>query len=147
MKIIAPLRVHSEAARIGRAHGSRVVQIAFGNQLEFASKARRKCCNIIGKLRQKRDGAGVENSMNGVQTECIDVKVLEPIKGVLYEELAHFIAFRAVKIQRCAPRSAVMIRKVRAEVGEIVSFRSQMVVDDVERYGEAPRMRGVHQGL
>src|SRR5712675_946684 len=112
MKIIAPLGVHSEAARIGRAHGSRIVQITFCKQMEFASQTRRECCNIIGKLGQKRDGAGVENSMNGVQTECIDVKLLEPVKSVLSEELAHFIAFRAVKIQCCAPRSAVMIGKV-----------------------------------
>src|SRR4029077_10923760 len=51
------------------------------------------------------------------------------------------------KVQRRSPGRFVTVRKVRAILAQIISFGSEVVIDDVERYGEPARVRGIHEML
>src|SRR5439155_19429236 len=52
---------------------------------------------------------------------------------------------RAVEVEGASPWGLVAIREVRPELGKVVPFGPEMVVDDVEEDGEALRVAGVHE--
>ena len=70
--------------------------------------------------------------MHRVEAKRVDVKVTNPMKRVLDEVVAHFVAVGSVEIQRFAPRRPVSLGEIRGEVAEVVAFGAEVVVDDVE---------------
>src|SRR2546423_2036890 len=85
--------------------------------------------------------------MDGVQPQGVDVKVLNPVERVLDKEVPHFITIWPVKIQGRSPRCVIAVREVRSILRKIIAFWSQVVVDDIQRHGQALTVRGVHEGL
>jgi hypothetical protein len=82
--------------------------------------------------------------MNRVEPEPIEAKVAQPIERVLDSEPPHFAV---LIIDRIAPRRVGLGEKLRRVSSEIISLRSEVVVDDVEKHHEAALMRGVDQRL
>ncbi len=60
---------------------------------------------------------------------------------------ADFVAVGPVIVDRASPRSSVPIRKVGAELAQIISFRSKVVVHYVQYDGDALFMAGVDEGF
>ena len=85
--------------------------------------------------------------MDRIEPQRIDVEFPEPVEGVADEEAADLVAIRAVKVDGLAPRRAVAVGEVRAEVPQTISFGPEMVVHHVEHYGQAGGMSGVDQVL
>src|ERR1700692_3996426 len=75
------------------------------------------------------------------------MELLEPEKGVLDKKLANGAAMRSIEIDSLPPRRSIPVAKVRSELAQIVSFRPEMVVHDVENNSEPLGMCGVHQPL
>src|SRR5437016_196462 len=100
-----------------------------------------------GQIMQKWFRGSIDNRMDGVDAQCIDVKLIDPHQCIVNKEPSHVIALRAVEIDRLAPRRLVAVGEVRTEIAQIVSFRAEMVVDDVENDGEASLMRAVDETL
>src|SRR5690349_3522752 len=85
--------------------------------------------------------------MNGVEPQRVNVKILEPIKGIAYKQVTHFIAVGTIEIQGCSPWRLVMLGEIGSVLAQIVALRSKVVVNDVQSNGQPARMRLVHEAL
>src|SRR5689334_23120722 len=85
--------------------------------------------------------------MNGIQTEGVEVIVLQPMERVLDKESPDLIAAGTVEVDGIAPRSSVTIRKVRRVCAKVVAFRAEMVVDHVEGDRQAMPVSGIDEAL
>src|SRR5712675_1378299 len=147
MKIIAPLRWHAQSAFATRTQYPCIVQIALRNQRNDSSGSVGESINFLRQFGEKRKRAGIKDSVNGVEPQHIDMKSFQPVESIFDEKAAYVVAFGSVKVQRRSPRRLVMLGKIWTIFAQIIAFRSEVVVDDVQRHGEAPRMRGIHQQL
>ena len=85
--------------------------------------------------------------MDGIETQAIDVEIADPKAGIVDEELPHGIAAGIAEIDRVAPGCVVAIREIGPEAVEITSFWPEMVVDDIEKHGEAATVRRIDEPL
>ena len=80
----------------------------------------------------------VENGVDGVKAQSIELVLLEPIKCVVDEEIAHRPAFGSGEIDSGAPRGMVALGE---EIGrnrrQVIPLRAEVIVNDVEQDGEA----------
>ena len=71
------------------------------------------------------------------------MKLVDPVRRVLGEELAHAGFF---EVDRLAPFVRVLFRKVERRVfRDVAAVGTEVVVDDVEDHGQTLRMRGVDE--
>src|SRR6266404_7288120 len=147
MEIVAPLRWHAQSALATRTQYARIVQIALRDKRNYSSGSAGESVNFLRQFGEKRKRAGIKDSVNGVEPQHINMESFQPVESVFDEKAAYVIAFGSVKVQRRSPRRLVMLGKIRTIFAQIIAFRSEVVVDDVQRHGEAPRMRGIHQQL
>src|SRR5688500_3547883 len=88
----------------------------------------------------------VGDLVRGIEAEAVDVKILHPIDRVAEKNLSHRPGPFAVHIEARAPRRLVSLcREIRAEKGEVVSIRAEVVINDVEDDRDSMRVRGVDQ--
>lgn len=99
------------------------------------------------KLGKKREGAGVENPVYGVESQRIDVKILQPVQRVADKEMPHLVAVRPIEVQRRSPRRFVVIGEIRPVLAQVIAFRTQVVVDHVQSHSHSPFVRGIYQPL
>ncbi len=68
------------------------------------------------------------------------------MQGILDKEIPHRLAMLAVQIQPGPPGGSMAFGKViRAEGREIISIRTQVVVDDIEEDRQTGTMGRVHE--
>ena len=132
---------------LGMMQEARIVQIAFGDQMNFPAEPLRQLSDRSLELRQKVARTEIVDSVNRVQAQRVEVIVLEPVQCVFDEESPHIVAFFAVKVDGLTPGSAIAIGKVWAVSTKVVAFRAEMVVNHVERDGEAMLVGRVYQPL
>src|SRR6267143_5892330 len=101
--------------------------------MDLAAQFGRQGINRFGKLGEEWEGTRIEDSMNSVQSKSVDVKLLQPVHRILDEEVANFITVRAIEVQSRSPGRAITVRKIGAVVAKVIPFRSQMVVNHVQR--------------
>src|SRR5262245_20948043 len=89
----------------------------------------------------------VENRVHRVEAQSVDGKIAYPITRIFDKETTHFVAVRSVDIQRQAPGSPIAVGKVRCEVGKIISFRTEVVVNDIENNGQTLLVASIDQAL
>jgi hypothetical protein len=147
VEVVAPLRVGAVAARLAPPDEARVVQVALEDHPERAAERRGERPDARRDLFEEVDGRRVDDRVHGVQAEAVQMVVAEPHAGVGEEELPHLVAPRAVEAHGGAPRRAVAVGEVRAELAEVVPVGAEVVVDDVEHDGEPVRVAGVDEPL
>ena len=91
--------------------------------------------------------AEVEDAVDSVQPQSVEVIVLQPVQCVLDKEPSHFVAVLTIEIDRLSPRSSIAIGKVRSECTQVVAFRTEVVVDDVERDRQTLRVSCIDETL
>jgi hypothetical protein len=89
----------------------------------------------------------IEDAVDGVQPQRIEMELGKPVQRVVDDEAADGVAAATVVVDRWSPRRAVGIGEVGTELGEVVSFRSEMVVDDVEHGSESAPVTSVDEPL
>jgi hypothetical protein len=89
--------------------------------------------------------AEVEDAVNRVQAKSVDVIFIEPIERVLDEEAPHAIAAWTIEVKGLTPGCVVTVGEVRTKLGQVIPFRAEVIVDDIEYYSESFAMTGVHQ--
>src|SRR5258708_38958852 len=101
--------------------------------MEPAAQVGRQGINRSGKLGKEWEGTRIEDSMNGVQSKSVDVKLSKPVQRILDEEVADFITVGAIKVQSRSPGRAITVRKIWAELAKAIAFRPEGVVNHVQR--------------
>ena len=147
MKVVAPLRIESEAELFGGCDDAGIVEIALGDRVDAAGRALRAFAHGRRQVLQERLGGMIDDRVHGIDAQAVDVKLIDPLQRVVNEEPAHVVAVRAVEIERQSPRRLVAVGEVRAVLAEIVSLGTEVVVDDVEEDGQAARVTGVDETL
>ncbi len=136
MKVIGPLRVHRITALLDGTEQPRIVQVALGDHLDEAAELERRAFHAFRERLGEMHRAEVVDAVNGVEPKRIHVELAHPVARVLDDEAAHLVAVRAVVVHSRSPRRAIDIREVRPVLGEIISFGTDVVVDDIEHHGE-----------
>src|SRR5262249_32533527 len=80
---------------------------------------------------EDRGSASFDDGMNGVEPQAVEMIALEPVEGIVDREGAHL--WNAI-IDSVAPRRMGRREERRRIKMEKVSFWSEMIVDDVEKY-------------
>ena len=101
--------------------------------------------NLIGQFFEKSNGRMVENRMHRVEPERIDVAIHDPVKRVLNKIIAYLVAPRTIEIERRSPRRLIPVGEIGAKLAKIISFRAEMIVNDVQNYGQAAPMAGIDE--
>src|SRR5690349_10607676 len=73
------------------------------------------------------------------------MEIADPLEGVLNEVLDDFVAARSVEIDGLSPGRTVPVGEIRPKIGQVVSFRPQMVVDDVQYHRHSALVAGINQ--
>src|ERR1700730_2145318 len=85
--------------------------------------------------------AFVVNRVHGVEAQSVEMKLLQPVKRVVYEKIAHRPALRAVEINGCAPRRLAAVgEEIASDCRQVIPLGAKVVVDDVEKNGETARV-------
>ena len=87
VEIVVPLRgiAHSSAAEPRQA--ARLVAVVFKDEMKFAPGDM-----VAHRLSDFVDDVGhalVDNGVDGIEAQPVEVELLEPVEGVVYEEIAH----------------------------------------------------------
>src|SRR5260221_11748205 len=101
----------------------------------------------VGHLMQHMIRAEVEDLVDRVEPQRVDMVRSQPVQRVVDEEGPYLGALRPVKIDRGTPWCAITVGKVGAILAQVVSFRAQMVVDDVQHHREPFMMTSVDEPL
>ncbi len=90
----------------------------------------------------------VADGVDGVQAQAVEVEFLQPVQGVVDEEIAHHLAARRIEVDGRAPRRVVRRVEEGQRVGmQVVAVRPEVVVDHVQQRHQAAGVGLLHQRL
>ena len=147
MEVVAPLGVVREAAAIARQKDTGVVEVALSDEMDVAVQVGGLVVDGVGEFGEEWGCGLVVDGVNGVEAEGVDVEFGNPAEGVFEEVAADFVAVCIVEVDGGAPRGSVFLSEVRAEGRQVIAFRAEVVVDDVEHDGEAALMACVDEAF
>src|SRR5215469_5528353 len=92
--------------------------------------------------------AVVKNRMSSIETQPVEMKLLEPIERVLNKKVAYFAALRSVEIDCSAPwRLVALAEEIRSDRRQIIALGAKMIIDDIEKYRQTPRVARLDKSL
>src|SRR5215472_15077008 len=134
VEIIVPLRrVPSQPAPCPQI--TRLIAIVLEHEMNFA--ATYPPPYGLGNFAYYVGLALVENCMHGIKAQPVEMKLLQPVKGIVYEKITHGPAVGSGKIDCRAPWRFVGIsEEIRGNRAQVIAFRAEMVADDIEKDSE-----------
>ncbi len=102
----------------------------------------RKVPDCAAEVMEKREPLGFEQGMHRVEAKAVETIVFEPMQRVADGEGADLL--NAI-VDGMSPRRVSAGEECRRIAVEVVTFRAEMVVDDIEKNHEPARMRFVDQ--
>src|SRR5690606_9736574 len=90
-------------------------------------------------------GRLIVDRVYGVEAQSVEEIFVQPVKRALDEELPYRLLFKGDR--RTPGRMALGMEEIRGILRQVVSFGSEVVVDDVEQNHEALAVRGVDEGF
>ena len=131
MNVVIPLRGVELSLAAAARQTARVVALVLKQQVDGPAKARSKPCREFVEQIGPRI---VLDRVDGVEAQSVEMKFLDPIFGVLDEEVAHRARIRSVELDRVAPGGFMPAGE---EIGRIerqkVPLGAEVIVDDVEQ--------------
>ena len=91
-------------------------------------------------------GTVVEEALRRIDTQAVEVELVDPVGDVRQDELAHRPGVLAVEIERLAPLGLVPLREVVVrERSEVVAVGAEVVVNHVEDHRQAEAVGAVDE--
>src|SRR5437773_625322 len=129
MKVVVPHRIEAVTPGIDRPHELRGLRFALGDENDRTFP--RRASGAAADLRDDVPPRSVVNTLRRIEPQAIELKLVNPVRGVAGEVLADWLRARAVEIQGIAPLVPVAARVVRLRVApKHTSVGSEVVVDD-----------------
>ena len=113
-----------------------IVQVAFGNEVWLGPSGAFPV-NGLGKFFEKSPGTEVIYPLQGIEPQRVDVIMDQPIERILYKEVPDLIAQGPIEIHRIAPWCPIPVGEIRSKPVEVIPFRPQVVVNDVQDNGQS----------
>ena len=147
MHVVVPLSVVQRAvAACPALQPSRLVVLVLKYQMRTARQ--RRAAHPLRQLLQDVHRAVIHDGVHRVEAQAVQVKLLEPVEGVMNEEFAHAAVVVAIEIDRRAPGCVMArIEELRCVQRQVIAFRAKVVVDHIQDHHQAARVRGVDQCL
>ena len=146
MQIVVPLRAEALDPAAAPRQAARLVAVVFEDEMNRAigDAPAHRLADLVDDVGR----AVVEDGMNRIEAQPVEMKFVEPVERVVDEEIAHWPAPRPGEVDRGPPRRLVALgKKIGRVPRQIISFRSEMIVDDIEEHGEAAGVAGFDQRL
>ena len=145
--VVVPLRRVARQAAIALAHElRRDIVLILANQVQMP--ALRKGMHTLRQLIQNMLRAVVDNGMRCIQPKSIHVVLFQPEQRILQDEFARLSAALAVKVQRRAPGGLMILGEdLRKIEGQVIPFRTEVVVHHIQEHHNLPLMRRLHKRL
>src|SRR5580692_10178224 len=90
----------------------------------------------------------IDDGMNGIEAEGVKVIFIEPVKRVVNEEIADRAAVGSVEVDGVAPRRVMTVgEELWCVLVQVIAFRTEVGVDNVEEDHQAVGMGGLDQAL
>src|SRR5262249_18652341 len=90
----------------------------------------------------------VADGVHGIEAQSVDTELLDPVERVVDEEVAHDSRPRPIDIDPGAPQGLMPVREeLRRVEMEIVPFRPEVIVDDIDKHHETLDVGGLDQRL
>ncbi len=146
MEVVGPHARHAAAAPLDRVQERVQVPVVLGDQVHRAIGDVRR--DLPRELREEVLGAVVGERMRGVEAQPIQVVLEQPVQRVVAEESSDVRAAWAIQVDAAAPGRLGPVGEDRRRHPrrEVRAVGSEMVVDDVEKDGQAERMRPIDKG-
>lgn len=147
VEVVVPLRVQPQAAlRAGGDH-TRVVQVGLGDQEQRPARLGGQRVDGGRQFLQEVARARVLQRVHRVQPQPVDPVLAQPRQRAAQQERAHLVRAGRVQVDRAAPGGLVRVREVRAERGQVVPGRAEVVVHHVEHDSQAQFVGPVDEPL
>src|SRR2546430_17510725 len=141
--VVVPLRAVFALRGIGqRIEQPRAVVVILQHEMDQPSARYRKVPDCAAEVMEKREPLGFEQGMHRVEAKAVETIVFEPMQRVADGEGADLL--NAI-VDGMSPRRVSAGEECRRIAVEVVTFRAEMVVDDIEENHEPARMRFVDQ--
>ena len=147
MEVVVPLCVESISALLGRRDHPRIVEGAFGDHEDLSPQSSGLNVHGLGEFPEDVVGAEIVDPVDRVQSKPVDMVLGHPIERIVDDEVPDLVAVWSVVVHCIAPGRPVAIREVGTEVGQIISFGTKMVVDDIQNDGEPCGVAGIDECL
>ncbi len=147
MKIIVPLGIQTIAAELAGANQTRIVRGALRKKKDLAIEVFCLQVDFICQLFEKGERRVIQDRMDRVEPQGIEVKFGDPIESVFDEVAPDMVALGAVKIDGRAPGRLVTLGEIGGELGEVIAFGSEVVVNHVQNRRQASLMTRVDESL
>ena len=85
--------------------------------------------------------------MYGIEPEGIDMIIFQPKPGILQDIIADAIGPGIIEVQCFPPGSLVFIRKIGTELVEVITFRTEVIVDHIDDDGYTFSMCSIDKTL
>ncbi len=82
-----------------------------------------------------------------IEPQAVEVIFGEPVAGVGENKIAHRFRAWAIEIHRRAPGRRVRVGEQRRVLRQIVTFRAEVIVDDVEQHRQVAGVGRIDEGL
>src|SRR5438132_8533686 len=102
--------------------------------MELSPERRLLPVHGVRYLEQYVPGREIEDPVDRVQAQPIEMVLPDPVQCVVHDEPAHLVAPPVVVVDCGSPRGLVLLREIWAKLPEVVPFRSEVLVDDIEQY-------------
>src|SRR3569833_991323 len=140
VKIVAPLRIETEAACLARCNEFRIVEVALRNESKIAAQMCGKPVYLRGKLFEKMHRRPIVKGMYRIQAKAVEMVLPKPHQSVLEQKATCLLTAFLIQIHSRAPRCLISLSEVRPETAQIVSRRPKMVINHIEQHGQPTRM-------
>ena len=147
MEIIVPLAAKFKTALRSRIEQTRIIQIAFGDDVDRPSRAPRHVLGHFLQVAEDVTGTKIVDGVDRIEPQAIEMKLFHPHAGVVQNEIAHGVGAGTIEVDGQSPRRLVAVGEVGPELGEVIAFGPEVVVNDIEKDRQPGRVAGIDQLL
>ena len=93
------------------------------------------------------DSRSVYERVHRVQPKSIEVVIAKPHQGVVAKKATHFVTTCSVEIHGRSPGCRVVVIEIRAEPPEVIAYRAQVVVNNIQQNSQTLAMTRIDQAF
>jgi hypothetical protein len=147
MEVVVPLRVQAVTSEFPRTDYLGVVEGTFGDDIDTSPESLCLLVHSRGQFFQKGIGRKIQDGVDGIDSEGINVKLRDPIKGIFDKKTADLIAVWPIEVDGETPGGFVTVGEIGSKMSQIIPFRPQMIVYHVQNHWQFLLVAGVYQPL
>src|SRR5579872_73403 len=93
------------------------------------------CAYLFSQLRENVRPGIVYNCVYGIESQPVEVILLQPIQRIVNVEIAYRTAVRTIEVDRLSPWSFVPLGKeLRRIQPKVIALRTEMVIDHIQKH-------------